>query len=492
MDDQITTDQKTETGKSASKVGGILLTIFLCVLIPVLSFFAPDGYQELGNRKFEAWRLIAIAFALPLLVMTGIERVTALRSKHPSQDPGQKKDDGMAGQGGRRLLPVDLFAIGYGAFLTASFVLSYDRAESLWGTTGWRMGYLTQMLFLLYYMFARIYPIRLRAVTPVAVLSGGGVIGIAILERAGIFPLPWQIPDATFVSTIGNVDWYCGYLAMVMSLAAALCLDSRVGRRICGGTLFAACVCSAVILGANTAILLLISFCPAFLLVLGDGVHSRRRFRMLSLLFFLGLIVAYAGMLLAFHPSVWLSERWYRLFTAGFGNGRGAIWRYAYEMFDQLPVWRRFFGVGPDAFARYSYDEPQLAAALAQGFGTARLTNAHSELITMLLDEGILTVISYLLMLAAALVRILRDPGRAAGTGEAPADGTGREAAFSLTRAAIFAIVSLSVVQAVNFRTISATPFLFILIGAAVRETEEDNSNQTATAVVRGRREDLK
>ncbi|MBQ3791308.1 MAG: hypothetical protein II800_10265, partial [Lachnospiraceae bacterium] len=129
---------------------------------------------------------------------------------------------------------------------------------------------------------------------------------------------------------------------------------------------------------------------------------------------------------------------------------------------------------------------------LAQSFGTARLTNAHSELITMLLDEGILTVISYLLMLAAALVRILRDPDRAAGTGEAPAVVTGREAAISLTRAAIFAIVSLSVVQAVNFRTISATPFLFILIGAAVRETEEDNSNQIATAVVRGRREDLK
>ncbi|MBR5115767.1 MAG: O-antigen ligase family protein [Lachnospiraceae bacterium] len=471
MDDPIITDQKKlAAAQPAPGAGGILLTIFLCVLIPVLSFYAPDGYQELGNRKFEAWRLIAAIFALPLLVITAVWRIRSHRSEGTASHAGLKQKE----RG--HIRAVDFFVILYGVFLTVSFLLSYDRAESLWGTTGWRMGYLTEILFLLYYMFARIYPIRFRIVVPVALLSGGGVILTAILERVGIYPLSWQMPEATFVSTIGNVDWYCGYLAMIMSLAAALCLGGRMRERICGAVLFAACVCSAVILGANTGILLLISFLPAFLLVIGDRDRTGRLFRALAILLFLGLIGAYFGMLLAFHPAVWLPDRWYRLFTAGFGNGRGAIWRYAYALFDRLPLWRRFVGVGPDAFARYSYDDPQLVAVLTENFGMARLTNAHSELITMLLDEGILTVISYLLLLISALIRIVRYHSGSADMGGSQAavdaEGADREAGSALTSAAIFAMVSLSVVQAVNFRTISATPFLFLLIGAAIRETE--------------------
>lgn len=444
----------TETGEERlQKAGGILLTVFLCVLIPVLSFYAPEGYQELGNQKFTAWRVIAVVFALPLLVITAIRWV---RTPRPGQTAG--KDD----PGRNAFRPADLFAILYGVFLTASFFLSYDRAESLWGTTGWRMGFLTELLFLLYYMFARIYPIRFRIVVPIAVLSGGGVLLTAVLERAGIFLFSYQMPDEVFVSTIGNVDWYCGYLAVVISLAVALCLGSRAGERICGGILFAAGACSAVILGANTGILLLVSCLPAMLLVLGDTKRIRRLLQAIAILAFLLFIVSYLGMLLAFHPAVWLPDLWYRFFTAGFGNGRGAIWRYAYEMLDHLPVWRLFVGVGPDAFAVYSYQDPQLLRTLTEYFGMARLTNAHSELLTLILDEGILAAAAYLLFILSALMRIIRKNSEAKGT-----DPTN-----TLTVVAIFAIVSVSVVQAVTFRTISATPFLFLLIGAAIREEE--------------------
>ena len=47
--------------------GGIVLTLFLCILIPAVSFYAPTGYQDLGEMKFRCFRTLSTVFALLFL-----------------------------------------------------------------------------------------------------------------------------------------------------------------------------------------------------------------------------------------------------------------------------------------------------------------------------------------------------------------------------------------------------------------------------------------
>ena len=41
------------------------------------------------------------------------------------------------------------------------------------------------------------------------------VFGLGVLNRFGIFPIDMKVDNVAFISTIGNINWYCGYLVTV-------------------------------------------------------------------------------------------------------------------------------------------------------------------------------------------------------------------------------------------------------------------------------------
>lgn len=104
-------------------------------------------------------------------------------------------------------------------------------------------------------------------------------------------------------------------------------------------------------------------------------------------------------------------------FNHEWGSRRGTTWPLGIRCFIGQNFLHKLVGVGPDCMVEYLYSEQGIAAGLAgvadQVFEGMRLTNAHCELLTMLVNEGLLGAVSYggmiLALLRANLFRRLQD-----------------------------------------------------------------------------------
>ena len=97
------------------------------------------------------------------------------------------------------------------------------------------------------------------------------------------------------------------------------------------------------------------------------------------------------------------SFKGYLFFDKSWGNGRGFTWAYSVDMFRELPLLQKIFGVGPDCFAAYSYEYH--AEYLNTMWGNSILPNAHNEWLNSLLCYGIVGAIAYIGIFLTAVKR---------------------------------------------------------------------------------------
>lgn len=99
----------------------------------------------------------------------------------------------------------------------------------------------------------------------------------------------------------------------------------------------------------------------------------------------------------------------YLFFDDAWGDARGWIWRTVCQMFGDLPLSRKLFGVGPDCFAAYSYSIPEYAVQLRSVWGNAVLANAHNEWLNMFFCQGIVGGLIYLGIFVSAVCAGVRN-----------------------------------------------------------------------------------
>ncbi|MFR9234802.1 MAG: hypothetical protein ACLVLH_18155 [Eisenbergiella massiliensis] len=108
-----------------------------------------------------------------------------------------------------------------------SFCLSSYKKEGLFGAEGWYMGLFSQMSFLaLYFYYAYVWKAEKEAVGVILGVSGG-ICLLAALNRFGFWPVDFRGRSDTTLSTIGNVNWLCGYLSVLLPVGTAVFWGSR-------------------------------------------------------------------------------------------------------------------------------------------------------------------------------------------------------------------------------------------------------------------------
>lgn len=80
------------------------------------------------------------------------------------------------------------------------------------------------------------------------------------------------------------------------------------------------------------------------------------------------------------YPIFLFDERW--------GSSRGTTWVDGLLVYRSASWLQRLFGIGQDCFSIYGYDVPELAARFEVEWPGQRLTNAHNECITYLVNLG--------------------------------------------------------------------------------------------------------
>lgn len=147
----------------------------------------------------------------------------------------------------------------------------------------------------------------------------------------------------------------------------------------------------------------------------------------------------------------WQSREQYLLFDLNWGNSRGFIWKFTVRNFSQLSLIRKLFGVGPDCFSAYCYNDPVLAGELRHYFGTNQtLTNAHNEFLNALFCTGAVGMAAFGMIFVTAFHRFIN---------------AGKQEPYALMGA-----LAALVYVAHNFfcyQQVCCIPFLFLILAMA-------------------------
>lgn len=186
------------------------ICIYLVLILGIMPFYNRAGYSHIGTDKayfFNKYTVsmgkIIVVLVLLYLILLAIQLRGSFWKKLRS-----------------RLSVTDLFAAGYALALVLSYFCSAYKEDALWGFTGWYMGFWPQIfLILIYFFVSKLWKPRMWIFYMAFVVSGT-VFLLGYLNRFGVNPLNMATSGPSFISTIGNINWYCGYLVSVFFAGA--------------------------------------------------------------------------------------------------------------------------------------------------------------------------------------------------------------------------------------------------------------------------------
>lgn len=472
-----------------------MICVYMLLVIVVMPFYNQEGFLHIGTDKAIFFRRISVYGAWVIgptlvlyLILQGIERVQVQRRN------GKTVRLSIWQYCKGKMSVTDLFALLYGVSLILSYLCSDYKENTLWGAEGWYMGLLPQMVLVaIYFLVSKCWVKRSWMFLLFFPVSAVTFI-LGYLNRFGIFPIDMKAQNVQFISTIGNINWYCGYLVsvffggyyllwqnngmkrerkvnwkhllltgyvavgfgtlvtqgsmsglftLVVMLIVTFCLSARDGERMlsfwqetlilsvmCLFTLFVRTVLHWEITYTDAAVELLtnsvfpvvgVVVCAALVAGLGychrKGRETVRIYGILAKVLAVGsvaVLVITAGMIVVntLYPGCLgrLSEYSFFTFSPKWGSNRGATWKAGLMCFGEQNMLHKLVGVGPDGMDAFLYQNGSdaLKQLVTERFGTASLTNAHNEWLTILVNEGILGCISFVGMMVSAIVRFLR------------------------------------------------------------------------------------
>lgn len=475
-----------------------IICIYLVLMLAVFPFYNEEGYSHIGTDKSTFFcrlgagtgkiLVIPLVFCLIAESVIFIRRLTAGKKASgrtfTEQTSVRQK---FAGQGFTRRKPAlqkqhikisstDMFALVYCAALFLSYACTDYKEEALWGAKGWYMGFIPQlMLVCIYFLVSRFWTPR-KWVFYIVLPVSGAVFLMGCVNRFGIYFLGPKYVDTSYISTIGNINWYCGYaVSVVFAGAVLLWLGewTKTWQRALLMTYTAVGYMSLVLQGSDSglaalAVVMLVMFflsagevgrmlvfwqemvllwggclmlflfrllvpnginfigkfaeifisgpvsitmtvMSVFALVLvwtdrRKGKYREKLFRILAKTAVFGSVGVVLGVLLlaavnTLRPGILggLSQNTLFTFNRAWGSSRGATWSVGWKCFAAQDALHKLVGVGPDCMWSYisSGVSPEIYAYVNEIFGGLRLTNAHNEWLTILVDTGIMGLVGY-------------------------------------------------------------------------------------------------
>lgn len=493
-------------------VSFIIVTLYFLALTIIFPFYTKGGYAEIGEVKFNLFRNIGLAITAVMMLV--IAESLFLNRKSFSVITFYKS-----------LSVTDWFMYAYFMLVLISYIFTPFAEEAFWGAEGWYMGLVSQLLFIvIYFLFSR-YFIWSNKWLYVILISSGLVFLLGILNRYSVYPIYMDEQTPGFISTMGNINWFCGYWAVICPLGIVFYWTSSAKwQQITASIYVVICFITGVVQGSSSAYLVLAG---VFIFLFSLSFQENRamyRFLQLCILFALSCQIArllrympglemnyenelgvvltdtnltlfigivFIAIYVLFHNYVQKKNcdvKQYKkirntalvmmaavliiyilllvgntclegglfglsgvsLFTFddAWASSRGATWSIGVRAYQSMPLLNKLIGAGPDCFASYVYSVEGLAERTYALFGNARLTNAHNEWITVLVNQGIMGFGCFVGAFAAAVCRFMKRAHV--------------EPALYLCAASILFYMLHNMV---SFQQILNAPFVFMILG---------------------------
>lgn len=472
----------------------LCICIYMLLILVIMPFYYEEGFSHIGTDKstfFKKCITYGGKIALPLFLIAVIMQLAVFIQKNGWPKWNKEFLKNIVSNWKKQFSMTDYFAFAYGIVVVLSYASSAYKEEALWGTTGWYMGMIPQLAsIVVYFLISRAWTGRKWIVAMILPVSAV-VFVLGYLNRFGIYPIDMQLELPSFISTIGNINWYCGYLVSVffggmfvlwqvdwkktwqqllMMLYVTIGFATLATQGSNSG-IFALVAVVLVLFGLSASdgrrmemfwmemVLFSITCVVTYVLRYGDVLVSTLRDAITDLICYSSFSVVMTTVSTIFLIWVYYSNKKGRYpkkvfttlsrmagitflaalgcyvvilivntvsgdmisnmlpaslkqwvtFSTTWGSRRGATWRAGAQCFTEQDFLHKLVGVGPDCMAAFLYNNgsSELVDMVKAAFGDARLTNAHNEWLTILVDSGVLGMISFAGMMCTAIKRFL-------------------------------------------------------------------------------------
>lgn len=204
-----------------------MISIYMLLIIAVMPFYNQEGFSHIGSDKASFFRNVSVNGArviLPtlaiFLVLKGIETYKEERLSSKKIWTALRES----------LSVTDVFALVYGLSVILSYLFTDYREQGTWGADGWYMGFWPKMILLgAYFLISKCWTGN-KWIVAMFLPASAAVFLLGYLNRFGIFPIDMKVDNIYFLSTVGNINWYCGYLVSVFFGGCYLLLKSDMGQ----------------------------------------------------------------------------------------------------------------------------------------------------------------------------------------------------------------------------------------------------------------------
>ena len=224
----------------------MLCNLYIVVIAAILPLYVQGTYVMLGDDKYALFRSVSL-LCLGLGIVAVLAKLSVwiggilhssdrcvLSETRVSWD--RKSLKGLVKKGG--FSPMDVWVMLYGGAVVISAMCSSYGATAWTGYPDWHMGAVSQLIFVgIYFFVSRCYrgddwPMF------VFVAAFFGVTVLGFCSRLGLDPLglmhefnsgDWEYSH--LISTIGNINWFCGYGAVALAMPVAGYLKGKQPRK---------------------------------------------------------------------------------------------------------------------------------------------------------------------------------------------------------------------------------------------------------------------
>ena len=510
-------------------IGNVLLWISLLAYFVAVPLYFRDGYTKIATRKYECLMAISKYSAIILGVFILVYLCTwgFNREERAVFKPLTKIDIGM----------LIFIALAYGSHLLSAYKVVEPKEDGAWfyegslyGTQGWYMGLVTYLILVfMYFAVSRFFKYTNAIWIPIMIATSA-IFLWGMLNRYGIFPIEMKLSNESFIASLGNINWFAGYVSVLAPIVVGLFYAAKSGKE--KALLIVPLILSHGIVLLNNsdsivfayAVMYLFLFCYSldnkdrmlrftwlafsfsatgmgfffidkalpgvklgtsrFSDIFTKGITAIMVFvACLALAVFMGLcedgkinypeklgaklrkiiLILLAVGLVVYILLVFINtktsgalpiigSRGMFVFNKKWGSNRGATWISGALLYKDLSFGRKLMGTGPDTFY-FALKDNQTAFAVAESaFGKSRLTNAHNEIITLLVNVGLLGTAAFLFMSFAAVKAFVKAAAKKPYI-----------IAFALS------VICYLANNVFSFQQVTNTPFFFLVIalGAA-------------------------
>lgn len=486
--------QEQETGRGILKcVLDYVICIYILIMLVIFPFYYQKGYSHIGTDKSVFFRTVGwntgkLMAVLLLLYLISLIIKAGRQIKEKKIKAGTVVITGLQ-KLWKRMTWTDLFAGIYGLSLVLSYFFSDYKENALLGAPRWYMGLVPQLILLAVYFWISWFWKPRKWMFQVVFPASFLVFALGILNRFSIYPIQMESANSQFISTIGNINWYCGYsvsvvfagivlywlypkeqnweknclmlysglgfaslvvqgsdsgiLTLVVIMIVLFCFSAKDRDRmemfwkemilLWGGCTVMAGIRllfpyrmnypgTTVDLFTLSPIPLVMLFVSVLFLILIEQDAKKRKYReglfkLLARIVMSGGFTAlgiYVVLLVANRISPGsigrLSQLPLFIWNESWGSLRGATWSAGVKCFLDQNLLHKLVGIGPDCMAEFLYSgaDQALMDAVWDSFLNIRLTNAHNEWITILVNMGILGLIGFVGMIVGSIVLFIR------------------------------------------------------------------------------------